>query len=90
MEIVATCVDSKHNVKIVAISVDVKHRAKIVAISVDVKHCAEIMAISVAYLSTHTVYQYKIQLFFHYFGRIWSYWKMDPGKHNFLEILLLF
>ena len=38
-----------------------------------------------AYLSTHTVYQYKI----HYFGDIWPYWKMDRGKHNFHEILFL-
>ena len=44
-----------------------------------------------AYLSTRTVYQYKIQGFFlHYFGEIWPYWKMDRGKHNFHEILLLF
>ena len=42
-----------------------------------------------ANLSTHTVYQYKIQ-FFHYFGRLWPYWKMDTGKHNIHEILLLF
>ena len=42
-----------------------------------------------SYLSTHTVYQYKIQ-YFHYFGGIWPYWKMDTGKHNFREILLLF
>ena len=27
---------------------------------------------------------------FHYFGGIWPYWKMDRGKHNFHEILLLF
>ena len=26
----------------------------------------------------------------HYFGGIWPYWKMDTGKHNFHEILLLF
>ena len=26
----------------------------------------------------------------HYFGEIWPYWKMDTGKHNFHEILLLF
>ena len=32
-------------------------------------------------------YQYKIQVF--YFGDIWPYWKMDTGKHNFHEILLL-
>ena len=31
----------------------------------------------------------KIQ-FFHYFGGIWPHWKMDTGKHNFHEILLLF
>ena len=42
-----------------------------------------------AYLSTHTVYQYKIQ-FFHYLGGIWPYWKMDTGKHHLHEILLLF
>ena len=41
------------------------------------------------YLSTHTVHQYKIH-FFHYFGGIWPYWKMDTGKHNFQEILLWF
>ena len=29
-------------------------------------------------------------IFFHYFGGIWPYWKMDTGKHNFREILLLF
>ena len=40
-----------------------------------------------SYLSTHTVYQYKIK-FFHYFEGIWPYWKMDTGKHNFHEILL--
>ena len=28
--------------------------------------------------------------YFHYFGGIWPYWKMDTGKHNFHEILLLF
>ena len=33
----------------------------------------------VTYLSTHTVYQYKIQ-FLHYFRGIWPYWKMDTGK----------
>ena len=39
-----------------------------------------------AHLSTHKVYQYKIQflLFF-----LWPYWKMETGKHNFHEILLL-
>ena len=42
-----------------------------------------------SYLSTHTVYQYKIN-FFHYFGGIWPYWKMDTEKHNFHELLLLF
>ena len=26
----------------------------------------------------------------HYFGGIWPHWKMDTGKHNFHEILLLF
>ena len=41
------------------------------------------------YLSTHTVYQVKIQ-FFHYFRGVWPYWKMDTGKRNFHEILLLF
>ena len=41
------------------------------------------------YLSTYTVYLYKIQ-FFHYLRGIWPYWKMDTGKHNFHEILLLF
>jgi len=41
------------------------------------------------YLSTHTVYQYKIQVF-HYFGGIWPYWKMNTRKQNFREILLLF
>ena len=41
------------------------------------------------YLSTHTVYWYKIQ-FCHYFGGIWPYWKMDTGKHNFHEILLFY
>ena len=39
----------------------------------------------VSYLSTHTVYLYKIV--FHYFGGIWPYWKMDTGKHKFHEIL---
>ena len=35
-----------------------------------------------SYLSNHTVYQYKILFFLHYFGghMIWPYWKMDPGK----------
>ena len=42
-----------------------------------------------AYLSTHTVYGYKILFFSHYFGGIWPYWKADTGKHNFHEILLL-
>ena len=28
--------------------------------------------------------------FFHYFKRIWPYWKMDTGKHYLHEILLLF
>ena len=51
--------------------------------------CVCVRACVRAYLSTHTVYWYKIQ-FLHYFGRIWPYWKMDTGKHNFLEILLLF
>ena len=41
-----------------------------------------------SYLSTHTVYLYKIH-FFHYFGGVWPYWKMDTGKHKFHEILLL-
>ena len=27
--------------------------------------------------------------FYFYFGGIWPYWKMDAGKHNFHEILLL-
>ena len=27
--------------------------------------------------------------FFHYFGEIWPYWKMDTEKRNFHEILLL-
>ena len=27
---------------------------------------------------------------FVFFGGIWPYWKMDTGKHNFHEILLLF
>ena len=44
---------------------------------------------AIAYLSTHTVYQHKIQ-FLHYFRGIWPYWKMDTGKHHFHEILLLF
>ena len=48
-----------------------------------------VMHTSTTYLSTHTVYQYKIQ-FFDYLGGIWPYWKMDTGKHNFHEILLLF
>ena len=42
-----------------------------------------------AHLSTHTVYRHKIQ-FLRYFRGIWPYWKMDTGKHNFHEILLLF
>ena len=41
-----------------------------------------------AYLSTRTVYQYKI-LKNHYFGGIWPYWKIDTGRHNFHEIVLL-
>ena len=41
-----------------------------------------------AYLSTHTVYQYKtVVVVFNYFGGIWPYWKMDTGKHNFHETL---
>ena len=32
----------------------------------------------------------KYIFFFHYFGGIWHYWKMDTGKHNFHKILLLF
>ena len=52
------------------------------------KYCEWCVCI-ISYLSTHTVYQYKIQ-FFHYFGGIWPYWKMNTGKHNFYEILLLF
>ena len=40
----------------------------------------------ITYLSTHTVYQYKIKKFSHYFGGIWPYWKMDTGKHNLYEI----
>ena len=33
----------------------------------------------------------KIQFFFSLFlGEIWPYWKMDTGKHNLHEILLLF
>ena len=43
----------------------------------------------VTYQSTHTVYQYKIH-FFHYFGGIWPHRKINTGKHNFHEILLLF
>ena len=49
-----------------------------------------------AYLSTHTVYQYKILFFLGVGagggggGRIWPYRKIDTGKHNFHEILLLF
>ena len=43
-----------------------------------------------SYLSTHTVYQYKIYLFIFYLGEIWPYWEMDTGKHNFHEILLWF
>ena len=38
-----------------------------------------------AYLSTHTVYLYKIQ----FFSLLWPHWKMDTGKHSFHEILLL-
>ena len=41
----------------------------------------------ISYLSTHTVYWYKIQGF-NYFGGIWPCWKMDTGKHNFHEILM--
>ena len=48
-----------------------------------------VVVVVCAYLSTHTVYQYKIH-FFHYFGGIWPYWKTDTGKHNYHEILLLF
>ena len=60
-------------------------------------HCAMVICDSewmTAYLSAHTVYHYKIQLFFVVvvfliiLGGIWPYWKMDPGKHNFHEILL--
>ena len=37
------------------------------------------------YLSTHTVYWYKI-VFPLFGGYGHHYWKMDPGKHNFHEI----
>ena len=37
----------------------------------------------ITYLSTHTVYLYKIHF-------LWPYLKMDTGKHNFHEILLVF
>ena len=42
-----------------------------------------------SYLSTHTVYQYKMQ-FYHYFGGIWPYWKMDTGKHNLMRFCCCF
>ena len=43
-----------------------------------------------SYPSTHTVYQYKILFFSHYFGGIYGHTgKYDhTEKHNFHEILL--
>ena len=51
------------------------------------RHSLDWHSHSIAYQSTWTVYWYKIQ-FFHYFRRIWPYWKMGTGKHNFHEMLL--
>ena len=47
------------------------------------------------YLSTHTVYRYKRLkhkkiIILGGYAIIWPCWKMDTGKHNFHEILLLF
>ena len=62
--------------------------------SPSVHHChhpqvTTIQSQTSAYPSTHTVYQYKIH-FFHYFGGIWPYWKMDTGKHNFMRFCCRF
>ena len=38
-----------------------------------------------AYLSTHTVYQYKIIFMGGGGGGGGAYWKTDTGKHNFMR-----
>ena len=63
------------------------------------QYLAELVQICVPSRSLCSSYSYTCQpiqftsikyFFFHYFGGIWPYWKMDTGKHNFHEILLLF